>query len=1245
MKPTPFPHRVSFLAPTLAMPPGVVPELLPARLLAATLFEHLLAHPVVAMLDLDEDRVVDASGALLDARHPDAEEVIDWHFRTGRRREVLWLDLSLDPGRPTPTRLLARSTHGPIEQWTAAGGDLGAQLETVVSQWLAARYLAPVPPMAAFSAEELLHTSAALERAVTLASDALGGGAVATVPDAVLRRPPAMATAYYRVLAELAPAVASLAMARILALRPDHPVARRAAYLASLRDPAADRRAILAVTEQAPTYGKAHLSIWGDAFAGDRPEEGMGLRHQGLAALLSPTNPYACHNYALQLAERGRREESYRWADRASVLSPTFASAHLDCARRVRRMGRAGQAFAEIQYRCGEVLGQAARGELAPQDRAQVHHAELLLAFGHLDVGQLDRAIAAADAALTTIPEALRPEFAWAERRLDAWRRDPATLAKAFAVASYHAGDPGQVVRGLGLGKVTDEDDLAMLLDALIALGRPDQAAAAFHHLGAGDKLEILGDGKARLAAAKALILVGELDLAIEQLLVVQLRRPQSRLEAEVCRVLRLAATRPASQWDEVLRRWLQRGAPRLARLAARDIADFVPGLARTVLQTALGGAAFALPADAFDRFAAAIPEAEPWAAAIRARLALPAEDSMVAADRLVADWWSVLVPPAKHREGHAASALFALGLALGHYLPMTTQPPTPLTGAYRHVAAEALHLVRRARFQIEDHAIRALLELLERCAGVDPWVLDTWLLRVERALDLEAEHGSLLGELTRDLPTVGALLRGDERIGWELRFAFDLASDPSQAEPAAMMFERALRATEAGAGARAWARLLPAEAGALDAAWLTALAAQDPEAWRVLASAAFASGRISDGLRAADRAMRSADPADRPALLAALAPSWHAAGVTVPFDGAAAHAAGATAIERADVDGAIACLRWAATTGPRPAEATQHLVAVLAKAGRAHEALREFATIERADAPRKIGRVMLECGRPAEALTLLRYASARFTRPEEWELLAVAAWHAGDKEIAASAYQQVLALGGAATPELLAGYVSALNAVGRWVEAAPLAKQLVDEAATTAPAFRGVAAREMATALLGQGRFADAARHAREAQALLPNEASALTELVRRCDARQAPAVAPEPADALERRAYAALERGDLATVHQLTEGSTAAGVRLIALVAAERRADDDPAAVPVRELEAATGTLERTAGATAPASVLARLRALRLRENAFILIDPPPPAAPRLPAARFDAEYAQRRAAMPRRSSRTRVTLEPPT
>src|SRR5205814_2528446 len=220
-----------------------------------------------------------------------------------------------------------------------------------------------------------------------------------------------------------------------LQLDPKHPVARRNRYVTGLLAGDTDRRAILPLIDEAPMYAKPHLSIWGEPFAAERVLENMGVRHQGIAASLMPANPYACHNYSLQLAEAGRREESYRWADRATVAAPEFGAAHLDCVRRLRQVGRPGQAFAEAQYRCREILDRASAGKLSANDWQAPHHAALLIAFVHLDVGRIAEAIDLADEVMARLPDdpATRDAFAWAARRIAHWKTDPGVFARAHA--------------------------------------------------------------------------------------------------------------------------------------------------------------------------------------------------------------------------------------------------------------------------------------------------------------------------------------------------------------------------------------------------------------------------------------------------------------------------------------------------------------------------------------------------------------------------------------------------------------------------------------------------------------------------------------------------------------------------------------------------------------------------------------------------------------------------------------------
>ena len=258
------------------------------------------------------------------------------------------------------------------------------------------------------------------------------------------------------------------------------------------------------------------------------------------------------------------------------MAAPQFGAAHLDCVRRLRQVGRPGQAFAEAQYRCREILDRAAVGKLSANDWQAPHHAALLIAFAHLDVGRIAEAIELADDALAKLPAdpATQEAFAWAQKRISHWKTDAGLLARAYAWEGYHRGDPGRAITGLDARpdhrrrRRGDADRRAASRSAA-----SDQAEIAYWQCAGLDGIGVLGDGKARLAAAKALILAGELDEALDQIQIVQLRRSQSRLEADINRLLRLAAIRSASEWERVIERRLERGALRLAQMAARDLA------------------------------------------------------------------------------------------------------------------------------------------------------------------------------------------------------------------------------------------------------------------------------------------------------------------------------------------------------------------------------------------------------------------------------------------------------------------------------------------------------------------------------------------------------------------------------------------------------------------------------------------------------------------------------------------------
>src|SRR5262249_54045144 len=142
-----------------------------------------------------------------------------------------------------------------------------------------------------------------------------------------------------------------------------------------------------------------------------------------------------------------------------------------------------------------------------------------------------------------------------------------------------------------------------------------------------------------------------------------------------------------------------------------------------------------------------------------------------------------------------------------------------------------------------------------------------------------------------------------------------------------------------------------------------------------------------------------------------------------------------------------------------------------------------------------------------------------------------------------------------------------------------------------------------MARALAGQGRHVDAHPYAKEAARLGPNGdlAAELIETMDRIVAQQTPPVRASAEASMERQAFADLEASRFDTLASAIT-SPAWSIARAALAACELRRDEE-SGIPVspRALEAAVAVLGRTEGSTNPDAVLARIRALRIRDNAF--------------------------------------------
>jgi hypothetical protein len=239
--------------------------------------------------------------------------------------------------------------------------------------------------------------------------------------------------------------------------------------------------------------------------------------------------------------------------------------------------------------------------------------------------------------------------------------------------------------------------------------------------------------------------------------------------------------------------------------------------------------------------------------------------------------------------------------------------------------------------------------------------------------------------------------------------------------------------------------------------------------------------------------------------------------------------------------------------------------------------------------------------------------------------MLTIVAHRSGNASVAADAGRRAVALG-ANDPAVLAAFATNLYRTGRFVECEPIARQLIAERADRKTKLAGLHA--MARALAGQGRHVEAHRYAKAADEMAPDGelAEELAETMERIVAQEVPEIPVSEERSMERQAQDQLEAGQFEALLAAVSSPSWAIAR-VALAACEVRCEDE-SGIPVspRALDAAVAILRRTEGVTEPDAVLARIRALRIRDNAFIQIDPPPPLGVRYTPEQFEAGYAER-------------------
>jgi tetratricopeptide (TPR) repeat protein len=977
-----------------------------------------------------------------------------------------------------------------------------------------------------------------------------------------------------------------------------------------------------------------------------------------LAAMCRPGNPDALEAAADRLDDNGRVDEGIRLLERAIVLHGS-ARPHIALVSLHRQADRPGAWLAQAQ-RSGALHGCPMEPSLPwYPDQIQI---DLLVADALLHVGRLDEAIALRANRL----EGREPSWPRHTRILTGWRKDLRYVARGYAREGFLRGDPARAVEGYGRVEPGDAVDVAMFLEALVAMGRQDEVALAWSQFGLGAQLT---EPVARLAAASGLLAAGDWRRGIEELWRVELTQPGRDDDVAIARAGLLLSAAPLDVLDAALGERVAIGAVTLARRMARDIADFAPGAARSSLVLrALGNKTTAVeldpawlagfPAETRSRRAIDALFAE-LAGPVRVTVAqgtmpgtLPRNTKGTAdpetardrADRLVNRWLEVVFAEASEDDpaGLAQAAAYTAAQALGRYLVATTAAPSPLAGGLRIVAAEALALVRRHRFALGDRGARALLGVLDPLLRrVDRWVGSAWLGAVERSCAIDERAGGDVAGFAREHATVAARILGPEETAVLSASVARLHRDRPDGWASAVAAQAGRLASHTGyAGADEWADAVAVQLAAREietddaidvlhtACYLTEGKSAGPciHAARVLleagrAPAAFAV--LCAGLGAADDAWRTAE-------LATLAEPWQRAGIDVPLALDQVATQMFEALQKGDPARAEKLGRFAVAIDPANGEAHRNLGIALAQQRKIPDALHHLTRGTPAQATQILSGLLYQAGQLPDAMAVLDYASRWYVRADQWLTYGGIAYAAMDNPRTVRAYQLAYQLDPEAyDASQLNAYAGVLAEVGDYVACHRIANHLLRIAGDDL-LWKTNAWAHIAGAYCGQSKFEDAVPFAQKAvdHNPLPDNAAGFADTLARAQAR-APVAAPAvgaPAGRPREPVFQLLEAGEFAAAAALA-ADPSWRVRCAALAATRFRfSSENDVDVTPRARAAATAVLADTAGLTDREAMIARELALAIREQAYFARDPVPRLGDRMTREAFYREFRAR-------------------
>ncbi|HEY4120188.1 MAG TPA: hypothetical protein VGM56_20125, partial [Byssovorax sp.] len=609
------PHRIAVLAPEVTIESGA--DAVHAREAAALVWvlclELCQRHPQLAVLDAEATPLVPQDGHYAPSGADRGAQPDDDVYGPTRRDELIWLSMSLAPGKAGAVRLHSLAADGTAQTFDTIGRAVGEQIQAVFASWATARQLAAMPKKldANATADDILATVRVV--APLLAEQARTGGVRPAAPPAEVEPPEddgatsldlsasetAMAIDAGAIVEEIdlvdertrkqvrnvanrlppawkVPALRLVELAmredlgeQILALDPEHPQA-----LFRVFERAGDAGVLRRVLASAPGWARPYLALPDrDAGQASLLERTAGA---SIAAVCRPATLDVIDLAARKLADAGRVDDGLRMLERLVAVRGHDPRAHLALLDLHARTGREGARLAQA-FRSARLHGCPMESDY-PWYPDQIH-VDLRASSALLNVGRLDEAIALRANRL----EGREAQWTHHARLLATWKKDPRFVAWSYAREGAFRGDDARAVEGFGRVEPADAVDLALFLDALVAVGREDEVLLAWSQFGPKGPV-------ARMAAARALMAAGEWRRGLEEMWRVALTEPGRDEHGASARCGLYLSCAPADAIEGALAERLAIGAHMLAKRMARDVADFVPAAAKSgVVARALG--------------------------------------------------------------------------------------------------------------------------------------------------------------------------------------------------------------------------------------------------------------------------------------------------------------------------------------------------------------------------------------------------------------------------------------------------------------------------------------------------------------------------------------------------------------------------------------------------------------------------------------------------------------------------------